>query len=194
MAQPHEKKRMSQEAPGKRPAPSYDRFQEGYTGISTGILDSVGKIHDARAFAEMIVDTVREGLLVLDYDLRVKAANSSFYQTFEVKPEETIGRLVYDLGNGQWDIPDLRALLEEILPREQTIVDYEIDHDFENVGQRLMLLNARSLNTHRMILLAIEDVTQRHELERERRELSALLEDRERELRAAQEQLEQKTA
>jgi PAS domain S-box-containing protein len=139
----------------------------------------------------MIVDTVREGLLVLDYDLRVKAANKSFYDGFGVKPEETIGRLVYDLGNGQWDIPDLRALLEDILPREKNIVDYELEHDFENVGERRMLLNARSLNTHRMILLAIEDVTERHEIDCERRALKARLELREQELREAKARLEQ---
>ncbi|CAN5619048.1 hypothetical protein BH23BAC4_BH23BAC4_11930 [soil metagenome] len=176
------------EAPHHRHPPSYDRSQEGYTGISAGILDSVGEIHNARAFAEMIVDTIREGLLVLDYNLRVKAANTSFYTAFGVKPEETIGRLVYDLGNGQWNIPDLRALLEEILPREKTIIDYEIDHDFENVGERLMLLNAHRLNAHQLILLAIEDVTERYQLERGHRELSAKLADRDRELQEFKEE------
>jgi PAS domain S-box-containing protein len=190
MAQPDKGKHTPQKAPDQRPAPSYDRFQEGYTGISTGVLDSVGKIHDARAFAEMIVDTIREGLLVLDYDLRVKSANTSFYNAFGVKPEETIGRLVYDLGNGQWDIPDLRALLEEILPHEKTIIDYEIEHDFENVGERVMLLNAHSLNSHELILLAIEDVTERRKLERGCRELSAKLADHERELQEAKNKLE----
>lgn len=182
MTQPDEGKHSPHETPDHRHAPSYDRSKKGYTGISAGILDKVGEIHDARAFAEMIVDTVREGLLVLDYDLRVKAANMSFYNAFGVKPEETIGRLVYDLGNGQWDIPDLRALLEEILPREKTIIDYEIEHDFENVGERLMLLNAHRLNSHQLILLAIEDVTERSKVERSHRELTEMLADREREL------------
>lgn len=190
MTQPDKGKHSPHEARDHRHAPSYDRSQEGYTGISAGILDSVREIHDARAFAEMIVDTVREGLLVLDYDLRVKAANMSFYNAFGVKPEETIGRLVYDLGNGQWNIPDLRALLEEILPRDKTIIDYEIEHDFENVGERQMLLNAHSLNSHQLILLAIEDVTERRKVERGYRKLAEMLADRERELQEAKNELQ----
>jgi len=190
MTQPKKGQHSAQEAPDHRPAPSYDRSKEGYTGISAGFLDSVREIHNARAFAEMIVDTVREGLIVLDYDLRVKAANMSFYNAFGVKPEETVGRLVYDLGNGQWDIPDLRALLEEILPRKKKIIDYEIEHDFENVGERLMLLNAHRLNSHHLILLAIEDVTERRKVERGYRELREMLENRERELQEVKNKLE----
>lgn len=190
MTQPDKGKDSAREAPGHRPAPSYDRSQQGYTGISAGFLDSVREIHDARAFAEMIVDTVREGLVVLDYDLRVKAANQSFYNAFGVRPEETVGRLVYDLGNGQWDIPDLRALLDDILPRETAITDYEIEHDFENVGERLMLLNAHRLNSHQLILLAIEDVTERTKVERGYRKLREVLAERERELQELKNKLE----
>ncbi len=113
----------------------------------------------------MIVDTVREGLLVLDFDLRVKAANESFYQTFRVQPEKTVGRLVYELGNDQWDIPKLRRLLEEVLPENKVLNDFEVEHGFEDIGRHVMLLNARQMNRHKLILLAIEDVTERRKAE-----------------------------
>ena len=120
---------------------------------------------DARAYAEGIVETVREPLVVLDAGLRVRTANRSFYQTFRVAPAETEGRLLYDLGNGQWDIPRLRELLEEVLPRDSHFNDFEVDHAFEGIGRRTMLLNARRLYRRggrtELILLAIEDVTER---------------------------------
>ena len=163
-----------------REAPGYDPSQVGYTGISEGTLGSLGDAVAARDLAEMVVDTVREGLLVLDLDLRVRvrAANESFYDAFRVTPEDTVGRLVYDLGSGQWDRPELRDLLEGILPHERSFDGYEVDHDFEGVGRRVVLLNARRLDNHAMILLAVEDVTERREGERE-------LQERDRELRDA---------
>jgi PAS domain S-box-containing protein len=122
-----------------------------------------------------ILDTVRESLLVLGGDLRVRRANRSFYQTFQVAPEETTGRLVYELGNHQWDIPDLRRLLEEILPQNNAFNDFEVVHDFESIGRKVMLLNARRVyreGSHtESILLAIEDITERRRLEDERAEL-----------------------
>src|SRR5690606_28460380 len=151
--------------------PSYDAGIEGYVGISDGALYTLQGLHDARGFAEMIVDTVREGLLVLDFDLRVRAANESFYRMFDVQPEETIGSLVYDLGNGQWDLPDLRRLLEQILPRNEVFNGFEVDHAFEGIGRRVMVLNARRLNDHRLILLAIEDVTEQREEEQARQQI-----------------------
>src|SRR5687768_16406110 len=93
--------------------------------------------------ADDIVDTVREPLLVLDADLRVRRANRSFYQTFHVSPEETEGRLVYELGNHEWDIPALRRLLEEVLPKNTAFEDFEVVHDFPTTGHKVMLLNAR---------------------------------------------------
>jgi PAS domain S-box-containing protein len=158
--------------PRDRP-PAYDPSKKEYASISTGALSDAGDVSTARDLAEMIVDTVREGLLVLDLDLRVKIANESFYQTFEVTPEETVGRCVYELGNGQWDLPELRRRLEEVLPHDDAFNDYEVDHDFEGIGRRVMLLNARRLNNHQLILLAVEDVTKRRageELRRERDE------------------------
>ncbi len=122
-------------------------------------------VEDARAFAEGIVGTVREPLVVLDAELRVRMANRSFYRTFRVDPEDTQERSLFDLGNRQWDIPRLRELLEEILPRDSHFSDFEVDHEFEGVGRRSMLLNARTLppvgGRAGMILLAIEDVTER---------------------------------
>ncbi|MBS7623504.1 PAS domain S-box protein, partial [Candidatus Bathyarchaeota archaeon] len=124
----------------------------------------------AREFAESIVETVREPLLVLDRDLRILSANSSFYEIFQVTPEETEKRLLYELWNRQWDIPELRKLLEEIVPLNTSVEDYEVDHEFENIGRRIMLLNARRLytkgNKTELILLAIEDVTERKLAER----------------------------
>lgn len=148
--------------PSREPSgPSYDRSRENYTGISSGGIGDIEDVEHARALAEMIVDTVREGLLVLDFDLRIVAANESFYHTFDVKPEETLGRRVYELGEGQWDIPALRELLEDVLPREQVFNGFEVEHTFERIGLRYMVLNARRLNDHQLVLLAIEDATDR---------------------------------
>ena len=125
--------------------------------------------------ADDIVDTVRESLLVLDADLRVRRANRSFYRTFKVAPEDTEGRLVYELGNRQWDIPALRSLLEEILPKNTAFDDFEVEHRFESIGRKVMLLNARRVYRHgnhtESILLAVEDITERRRLEGERAEL-----------------------
>lgn len=120
---------------------------------------------EAQAYTQNIVDTIRQPMLVLGADLRVRSAGRSFYQTFQATPEETEGRLIYELGNGQWDIPELRALLEDILPGHSEFDDYEIRHDFPTTGPRIMQLNARRVyrpgNNTTLILLAIEDVTER---------------------------------
>ena len=120
---------------------------------------------------EDIVETVREPLIVMDSDLRILSANRSFYNSFKVIPEETIGNLIYDLGNRQWDIPRLRTLLEDILPENNKFDDYEVEHIFSGVGHKIMLLNARRI-IHKdkeigsqMILLVIEDITERKRIE-----------------------------
>jgi two-component system cell cycle sensor histidine kinase PleC len=112
-------------------------------------------------FAEKIVATVREPLIVLNPKLRVIAANKSFYNVFKVKPKETVGQLIYNLGNRQWNIPKLRKLLGKILPKNSSFNNFEIEHDFKTIGHKTMLLNARRLDTIQMILLAIEDITEK---------------------------------
>lgn len=114
--------------------------------------------------AESIVDTIREPLIILDGALKVVFANRMFYRYFKVKPEETQGRFLYDLGNHQWNIPRLRTLLEEILPKQAVMEDFEVQHTFEGVGEKIMVLNARRLEQgigalRQLILLAIEDQT-----------------------------------
>ncbi len=113
--------------------------------------------------ADKLIDSVREGLLILDPDLRVHSASASFYETFAVDPAETIGHLVYELGNGQWDIPGLRQLLEDVLPKLRSFDDYEFTHAFEGIGERVMVLNGRRLDHQDLILLAIRDVTDTRE-------------------------------
>jgi signal transduction histidine kinase/ActR/RegA family two-component response regulator len=113
--------------------------------------------------AEEILDTLWEPLLVLEDDLRVRSANDAFYHRFQVEPAETVGRLVYDLGNGQWNIPLLRQLLEEVLPKEIFFKNFEIQHTFDHIGQRTLLLNARRIDHLQLILLAMEDITEHKE-------------------------------
>jgi PAS domain S-box-containing protein len=127
------------------------------------------EVDEAHEFAESVINTVREPLIALDQDLRVVKASRSFYVCFKVKPEETVGQLIYNLGNRQWDIPKLRDLLETILPQKTTFDNYEVEHDFAAIGRRVMLLNARQIRRgqgkERIILLAIEDITERKRLE-----------------------------
>ena len=118
-----------------------------------------------------LVETIREGLLVLDPDLTVRFANRSFGDTFAVTPEDAVGRKLYELGNGQWDIPELRSLIETVLPERATIEAFEVDRVFPSIGRRVMLLNVRKVyrsdKQTQQVLLAIEDVTERRRLEHE---------------------------
>lgn len=142
-------------------------------------------LQSACAFAEAIVNTVREPLIVLDQDLRVVSASRSFYRTFKVSPEATEGALLYELGDGQWDIPKLRELLEKILPERGTIEDYDVEHEFPGLGLRTMRLNARKVlfeaDLHANILIGLEDITEQQILQREKdgllREKDVLLEE-----------------
>ena len=158
-------------------------------GIETGLektrkeLAVIKKSADeVSEFAENIINTVREPLLLLDKELRVVKASLSFFDFFKVSSEETIGTLIYDLGNHQWNIPKLRELLETILPEKTTFDDYEVEHDFSTIGKRNMLLNARqierTLGKEKIILLAIEDITERKKiedgLEKTRKELAVI--------------------
>src|SRR5881227_2650505 len=125
-------------------------------------------VEDIQNYAMNIVDTVREPLLILDTTLRVRSANRAFYQTFQVSPAETENRLIYELGNGQWDIPALRTLLEDVIPTRSVFNDFELEHTFPIIGRRVMLLNARRLEAGHhgeLLVLAMEDVTARKRAE-----------------------------
>ena len=126
-------------------------------------------------YIKTVVDVVREPVLVLDKDLRVIAANEPFYRMFKVKPGETENKIVYELGDGQWDIPALRKLLEDILPQNTFFKGFEVTHDFPSIGYKIMILNARQIHFNKeaifdenyppesfrkIILLAIEDITE----------------------------------
>ena len=133
-------------------------------------IASTLKLKDKAAllFAEGIVDTIYEPLIVLDSDLRVIFANNSFYKYFDVKPSETENKLIYDLGNRQWDVPELKELLEDILPESSILRDFEMTHNFEDIGEKTLLLNARRMDIEKrkpMILISINDITGRKENE-----------------------------
>lgn len=121
------------------------------------------KVHEALEYSDDIIDTVREPLIVLDENLKVKSANKSFYKKFKVDEKDTEGKLLYNLGNNQWDIPKLRTLLEKILPENMEFKDFEVEHEFPGIGLKRMILNARRIYHEnvgtQMILLAIEDAT-----------------------------------
>jgi len=142
-------------------------------------------LREAKDAAAQIVETVREPLLVLTPDFRVQSANPAFYQLFQVRPAETVGQLIYQLGNGQWDIPELHTLLEQILPQQTVFNDYEVSHDFERIGPRTILLNARRLDNVQFILLAMEDITARKQAETQRQQYQAQLEQQVEERTAA---------
>ena len=124
-------------------------------------------VEGARAYAESILETMREPLIVLDIDMKVIFANRSFYHTFKVTAKETKGQFIYDLGNRQWDIPKLRQLMEDVISKNGAFDNYEIEHDFESIGPKVMLFNARCLDSLRMILITIDDITERKQMEME---------------------------
>ncbi|MFA5231908.1 MAG: PAS domain-containing protein [Candidatus Omnitrophota bacterium] len=128
-------------------------------------------IQDRLEYAESIIATVREPLIVLDYELKVVSASQSFYNVFKTKPEETLRRFIYDLGERQWDIPDLRKLLNEILPRHKSINNFQVEYPSLKLGKRIMLVNAewipREAVRPQLILLAIEDITESKKQEME---------------------------
>jgi len=139
------------------------------------MLHSPEKIEDAKILAQAIVNTIPEPFLVLDDRFHVLAASRSFYETFKVDPDQTHGCLLYDLGNGQWDIPALRLLLETIIPEKAAMDGFEVEHDFPGIGRKTMLLNARKVlyedSPNSTILLAFSDVTTRRAIEDEKQDL-----------------------
>ncbi|MBD2677440.1 MULTISPECIES: chemotaxis protein CheB [Nostoc] len=135
---------------------------------------TANQLKASRDYAQAIVETVRESLVVLNAELRVVSANLSFYDTFQVIPAQTENRLIFEIGNGQWNIPQLRSLLEEILTNKSQIQDFEVEHNFELIGQKTMRLNGRKMpeiDGTQLILLAIEDITQFKQWEAERAHL-----------------------
>jgi two-component sensor histidine kinase len=144
---------------------------------SLGVADHspLATVSHGHSLAEAIVDTVREPLVVLDRDLRVIAASRSFYRTFAAEPQRTEGRMLFELGDGQWNIPGLRNVLEDVIPKHRTVEAYEVEHEFPTIGRRVMLLNARQVfdeaGSASALLLSIEDVTHRRDADREKDEL-----------------------
>lgn len=129
-------------------------------------------------YMKTLVEVARESFLILDSDLRVVEANPTFYQQFQVSPKQTENVLLYELGNGQWNIPVLKNLLEDILPQKNVVKDYEVTHTFQKIGEKTILLNAREIDidsTH-MIILAMEDITVRKELEQKLADYTVVLE------------------
>lgn len=129
----------------------------------TGQKHTQEVLSDTLIYAESIIDTIREPLIVLDAGMKVVSANKTFYLTFKAVREDTEGKIIYDLGKRQWDIPKLRELLEDILRKKTEFHDYEVEHDFPSVGHKKLLLNARRVYQKgkgtEMILLVMEDVT-----------------------------------
>ena len=148
----------------------------------TELEQSKSRIAEARDYAQAIVRTVHDPMIVLGGDLRVQSANPAFYQYFQVDAKETEGHLLYELGNGQWNIPQLRKLLGELLPTAGWIANFEIEHDFSQIGRRWMILNAQRIvgfgDRPDLILLAFDDATERKHAERHREMLIAELSHR----------------
>ena len=156
-----------------------------------------GKVSEARLYAENIVETVRDPLLIMDGELKVFSANKAFFETFKVKSEETLGQFIYDLGNGQWNIPELKKLLREIITKRNTLDDYEMEHNFETIGRKTMLLNARRIPPTpakpRIILLSIEDITERRSVQQQIKiGLQQKVEERTKELDIVNQKLKEK--
>jgi diguanylate cyclase (GGDEF)-like protein len=133
-------------------------------------------VHEDLEFAQCILDTLQDPLVVLNDSLRVVAANRTFYRTFQVSPSETVGRFIFELGNGQWNIPDLRKQLDQVLSMGSMIEAFEVNHEFLTIGFKSLLLNAQevllSYTTRKTILLAMKDITTQKSLEEELRRLA----------------------
>ena len=135
-------------------------------------------MQDALEYTQNVINTVHDPIIILYEDLKVTLANRSFYHIFEVKPEETEGRFIYELGNRQWDIPKLRQLLEGILPKTTSFDNFEIEHDFPRIGKRTILLNAcrvyMQANSTKLIIITIKDITERKKIEELHKKLKEL--------------------
>jgi two-component system CheB/CheR fusion protein len=139
--------------------------------INQELQQRQAQLQAARAYAEAIVETIREPLLVLDTEMRVQSVNPAFYQFFQTVPEETENHLLFELDNGQWNIPTLRTLLEKLLPANHSFTDYEVEYTFPRIGRKTMLLNAHRIDHVPLILLAMEDITDRKQAEEHKQKL-----------------------
>ncbi len=166
---------------------SFNKFEEIMKSLGYDNLNSQA----FRKMVDIILGSIREPLLLIDSELKIVKANKSFYKKFKVEPGQTEGVLIYDIGNRQWDIPKLRELLEDILPKNSTFNDFEVEHNFENIGRKIMHLNAGRIYSEskqtQMILVSIEDVTER---EYYKRHLEELVERRTAEISVAREEAE----
>lgn len=156
--------------------------------VNDELLDRNAQLNNARTYTEGIISTIRDPLIILDKDLRVKRATGGFYTKFKVTRKETEGRYFYELGNKQWDIPALRTLLESILPEKKAFADYEVTHVFPAIGRRVMCVNTRQLdniNGEQLILLAIEDMTDKRKVEEGLAEVELLFKESKERLKLA---------
>ena len=162
------------------------------------MLTSTANIHDAQTLAQAIVNTIPEPFLVLDDQFHVLAASRSFCETFKVDPDRTRGCELYALGDGQWDIPALRILLETIIPEKTSMDGFEVEHDFPGVGRKTMLLNARKVlyedSPNATILLAFSDITARRAIEQEKQALLERTEELLRQKRVLLQEMEHRVA
>jgi len=129
-------------------------------------------------YMKTLVDVARESFLILDSNLKVLSANPTFYDNFRVLPEETEGKFIYDLGNGQWDVPQLMSLLKKILPGKKIVKNYEVTHIFESIGEKTILLNAKQIDSVQLIILAMEDITDKKKLEKKLADYTEELENK----------------
>ena len=125
-----------------------------------------------------LIDVARESFLILDDDFRVISASPTFYETFLVNRQKTEKKLLYKLGNGQWDIPELKKMLGGILPKKKVVKNYKVEHNFQTIGRKTMLLNARQIDTVKLIILAIEDITDKENLKEKLAEYTKGLENK----------------
>jgi len=128
-------------------------------------MNNIKKLkHTALHYFHTLVSVSRESFLILDSEFRVILANDVFYKNFQVKSSQTVGKLIFDLGNGQWNIPELKKLLSEILPSKKVVKNYEVKHTFQSIGGKTILLNARQIDNMQLIVIAMEDITDREKL------------------------------
>ncbi|MDB5126034.1 CheR family methyltransferase, partial [Mucilaginibacter sp.] len=156
--------------------------------VNNELTDRNEELNNARTYTEGIINTIGDPLIILDKDLRVKRATNGFYTKFKVTDKETEGRYIYDLGNLQWDIPALREMLEKILPEKKVVSDYQVTHVFPTIGRKVMCLNARQfekINGDQLILLAIEDITDKRKVEEGLAEVEKLFKESKERLKLA---------